>query len=159
MSKYKKMRKAMDKALKEIAVPVLRERGFRGSYPRFHRTNQTSVDLLNFQFRDRSGGMFVVEIGKVPLEGYTFNGVHIPAEKLSTAYIPRKRLRLGKTALGQSDPWFIFDPEWERRRLTRLLMRLRPPSYERIAEVVAQSIETEGEAFWANDENISWETY
>ncbi len=36
--------------LKRVVVPVLRELGFRGSFPPFRRTGDTRVDLLLFQF-------------------------------------------------------------------------------------------------------------
>jgi hypothetical protein len=53
--------KKMRKALQVIVVPVLRERGFTGSFPHFRRRRQKGIDLLTFQF-DKYGGGFVVEI-------------------------------------------------------------------------------------------------
>ena len=43
-------RKTMEVALKEHCIPVLRKRGFRGSFPNFDRESGNFVALVNFQF-------------------------------------------------------------------------------------------------------------
>lgn len=92
--------------LKRVAVPVLRELGFKGSFPHFRRTGETQIDLLTFQFSS-AGGQFVIEIGKFPALGYELYGELIPASKVKMAHLLR-RLRLGaKDESG--DHWFKFD--------------------------------------------------
>lgn len=60
-------RKKMNEALKEIVVPILREKGFKGSFPHFRRVSGKYLDLLTFQF-SQWGGQFVVEIGKCSIK-------------------------------------------------------------------------------------------
>jgi len=43
-------RDRMIETLKEYVVPVLRERGFKGSFPHFRRPTATAIHLLTFQF-------------------------------------------------------------------------------------------------------------
>ena len=57
-------RKSMERALKDVVVPVLRDLGFRGSYPHFHRMRDGHVDLFAIQF-NRHGGSFAAEIAYV----------------------------------------------------------------------------------------------
>ena len=56
-------RKEMIVALNSIVVPVLRHRGFTGSFPHFRRLGTKQIDLITFQF-DKWGGGFVVELSK-----------------------------------------------------------------------------------------------
>ena len=51
----------MDRAIKDLVVPVLRKNNFKGTFPHFHRVRGGHVDLLTFQF-DKWGGGLVVEI-------------------------------------------------------------------------------------------------
>lgn len=41
---------SMIAALKAVFVPVLRERGFKGSFPHFRRIRPDRIDLLTVQF-------------------------------------------------------------------------------------------------------------
>ena len=43
-------REMMNNALKKVAIPFLREQGFKGSLPHFRRKNETNIDLITFQF-------------------------------------------------------------------------------------------------------------
>jgi hypothetical protein len=63
-------RDEMIKALKSILVPLLREKGFKGSFPHFRRLLETRIDLISFFF-DKYGGGFIVEIGASPVNGFT----------------------------------------------------------------------------------------
>lgn len=97
---------AMMASLKNLVVPVLRERGFKGSFPHFRRLKNDQIDLLTFQF-DRHGGGFVIEISKCPPEGFTTAwGKQILPNKV-TAWDMNERHRLGAPAGG--DHWFRFD--------------------------------------------------
>jgi hypothetical protein len=93
-------------ALKRTVVPVLRELGFKGSFPHFRRTLDSRVDLLTFQFYS-SGGQFVVEVGSFPSTGYMHYGKLIPPEKVRMPHL-LSRLRLGAKDEG-SDHWFGFE--------------------------------------------------
>lgn len=100
-------RTRMVEALAEHVVPVLRERGFKGSIPHFRRQAERGIHLLAFQF-DRWGGGFVVEIAACPLGGITTPwGEHIPPTKVRAGDVspPTRRLRLGASD-SQSDHWF-----------------------------------------------------
>lgn len=97
---------AMRVSLKNLLVPVLRERGFKGSLPHFRRAKNDQIDLLTVQF-DRHGGGFVVEVAKCSPDGFTTHwGRHIPPNKV-TAWDLNKRHRLGAPVGG--DHWFRFD--------------------------------------------------
>jgi len=55
-------RNAMIAELKRVIIPVLRETGFRGSFPHFRRVGEQRIDPLTFQF-STFGEQFVVEEG------------------------------------------------------------------------------------------------
>ena len=55
------LRLQMDAALKATLIPLLRDRGFKGSLPHFRRIGKSGIDLFTVQF-DRNGGGFVVEV-------------------------------------------------------------------------------------------------
>jgi hypothetical protein len=48
-------------SLKQLFVPTLRERGFKGSFPHFRLPLKDHIDLLTVQF-NKWGGGFVIEI-------------------------------------------------------------------------------------------------
>lgn len=91
--------------LKRVVVPVLRALGFKGSFPHFRRTTGSQIELLTFQF-SMSGGQFVVEIGKFPLEGHELYGKLIPPGQVKMRHLLR-RLRLGAKD-ENSDHWFHY---------------------------------------------------
>jgi len=86
-------RDGMIAELKRIVIPALRELGFKGSFPHFHRDAEGHVELLTFQF-SMAGGQFVIEIGKFPAAGYELYGKLIPAPEVKMRHLLR-RLRLG----------------------------------------------------------------
>lgn len=104
------LRASMDAALKEIVVPVLRNRGFKGSLPHFRRLTNSSAELLTFQF-DKWGGGFIVEIASCSIDGFTTHwGKHIPANKLTAQDIhPNSRKRIQPLEGSGVDAWFRFD--------------------------------------------------
>lgn len=97
-------------SLKEIVVPRLRERGFRGSFPHFRRPTDRQIELLSFQF-DRNGGGFVIEISRCPPGGITtYWGKEIPPDKVTPHDLhPDERQRLQPLEGGGTDSWFRFD--------------------------------------------------
>jgi hypothetical protein len=101
----------MVRALKEIVVTRLRDRGFKGSFPHFRRLSQGRIDLLSFQF-DMQGGGFVIEISKCPPNGITtYFGESIPPNKVTVLHIhPGERVRLQPGNFDSSPlDWFRYD--------------------------------------------------
>jgi hypothetical protein len=106
------LHKAMVTELGKVVVPVLRSKGFRGTFPHFRRVGSHGVDLFTFQFDKHSGG-FVVEIAQCPSEGITTHwGKHIPANKARAWDVhPHNRLRIQPRTGSGTDFWFRFDDE------------------------------------------------
>ena len=94
MSDWKTKRQQMDAALKCHAVPLLRNLGFKGSYPHFRRILNERVDTIGFQF-SQWGPQFYVEIGVADPNGYTLlDGIHFPPSTLKYYQCP-VRVRIG----------------------------------------------------------------
>lgn len=88
-------RNKMISKLKEIVVPELRDREFKGSFPHFRKISKEKIELLTFQF-DRYGEGFVVEVGVCSPEGFTHSwGEKVPPHKV-TAHDVNNRLRLNE---------------------------------------------------------------
>jgi hypothetical protein len=102
-------RDRMIETLKEQVVPMLRERGFKGSFPHFRRPTERAIHLLTFQF-DKWGGGFTVEIAICSPDGLTMSwGEHIPPTKVRAWDVtPAHRPRLGPK---KSNKWFRFDKQ------------------------------------------------
>jgi hypothetical protein len=100
----------MDAALKSDVVPLLRDRGFKGSYPHFRRRLPDRIDLLTFQFSQFGGG-FVVEIGSCGVDGVTFpSGKHVgPSKVTAWDLISPARHRLRPPGAPGTDYWFQFE--------------------------------------------------
>jgi hypothetical protein len=100
----------MDDALKAIVLPVLRERGFKGSFPHFRRPRSDRIDLLTFQF-DKWGGGFVMEMARCGPEGVTLHwGERVPPSKVRAWDVSAtQRPRLGPRGAPGTDEWFRFD--------------------------------------------------
>ena len=133
-------RDRMIETLKEYVVPVLRERGFKGSFPHFRRPTERAIHLLTFQF-DKWGGGFVVEVATCPPGGVTRHwGEHVPPNKVR-AWDVTRRLRLG--ALDEkSDHWFRY----EKRGLFS-----RGDRFERAALDVLPYLESQAEDWWRRE--------
>jgi hypothetical protein len=103
-------RRAMDAAIKEVVIPVLREAGFTGSLPHLRRASARGMDLLTFQF-DKHGGGFVIEVSCCAPEGITTHwGKHIPAKEATAWDIhPHRRHRIQPRPGGGRDSWFRFE--------------------------------------------------
>jgi len=102
-------REDMIKSLKARAVPVLRDLGFRGSFPHFYRDRDGHVDLVSFQF-GTSGGRFVAELAFVSPDRKELTVSHLdtPPSKLR-AYFTFRRLRVGGKMSGNC--WYVYaDP-------------------------------------------------
>jgi hypothetical protein len=120
-------------ALKRVAVPVIRELGFKGSFPHFRRACGSRIDLLTFQF-SQWGGQFVVEVGSFPASGQILAGRVIPPGEVRMRHL-LSRLRLGASD-EHSDHWFIFDGG----------------DYDSVAESVIPYIRGPAVAWWSRSE-------
>jgi hypothetical protein len=101
-------RKMMIDALKLTVVPLLRERGFKGSFPHFRRIGESKTDLLTFQF-DKWGGGFIIELGEGPPDELVEPWGRVTAAKLTTHLLPlSKRVRLNAAARSAVEKWFRF---------------------------------------------------
>ena len=138
-------RKEMERALKEVVIPELRRRGFKGSMPHFRRVRPDRVNFLTFQFYS-AGGSFVVVIascGPNGVEDQFFS--HIPIEKL-TAHDCHGPRRLGsRPEEHKSDHWFHYGP--------RSYDSPRPPKpyshYLDIANSIVQLLDSQAEKWWS----------
>jgi hypothetical protein len=132
-------RDEMIKALKSILIPLLREKGFKGSFPHFRRRLETRIDLIFFFF-DKYGGGFIVEIGASPTNGFTIKGgTHFPPDKVNTTHhVPC--IRLEPTEEHDS---FRYDEE-----------PIPPDIYEKLAYEVV-SLLPKAEEWWNSDDKIA----
>jgi hypothetical protein len=133
-------------ALKQIFVPMLRQKGFVGSFPNFQRRLDSRIDFLNVQFA-REGGRFCVNIGQTGPKG-----LQDPAWP---------ELTLAETTVGHlhhysrvhwgffMKQWFDFGP-----RSYDPPKEVKPPSYyEAIAARAAKAFEKDGER-WFNKSRV-----
>lgn len=137
-------RVALEAALHEVAIPALRRRGFRGSFPHFRRPSEFRIDLLTFQFFS-SGGSFVVEVAQCGPNGVSHSWKDVPPTKV-TAWDVGKRLRLGSDfSVGAGDHWFVYG----KRNYEDGHQEVKPPAHYRwIAEEVRRLIDTQAEPYW-----------
>ncbi len=103
-------RDQMNQALKAVVVPLLRQRGFSGTFPHFRRCKPERIDLFTFQF-DRYGGGFVIEIARCEPSGFTTHwGKQIPPTKVTAWDMPPKmRARIQPDNGSGTESWFRFD--------------------------------------------------
>jgi hypothetical protein len=112
MNKNKdKDRESMNNTLKEIVIPELRFRGFKGSLPHFRRITADQTHLLTFQF-DKYGGGFVIEVAKAPNEPFKTSWGEVVEQNRLTAHDIDERLRIhpkGKLENRSTKDWFRYD--------------------------------------------------
>lgn len=126
----------MVSTLKKIVVPILRAKGFKGSFPNFRRITDNKIDLLTFQF-DRYGGGFVIEVAVCHPEGVThYWGEKVPPNKVSAHDLhPDSRLRLK----GNEGDWFRYGIEY-----------VTGDIYENVADDVLNQL-YKAEEYWNNN--------
>ena len=124
----------MRRILQQEVVPRLRDLGFRGTIPHFHRERQNRLDLLNIQF-GANGQYFFVNLGRLQLPQDSANVVAKPTgEQLNLRNCPldqRARLaigilpeKLGGGARPGFDKWnFFADTDAESDALMHKLAR------------------------------------
>lgn len=134
-------RQQIDDVLKSTCVPLLRERGFKGSYPHFRRIHGEHADLLMFQFR-RDGSSFVVEISYADRERKNVGfRPEAPVSKIDVA-CTRERYRLG--AKGGKE----VDGEW--LRLAHSVLSSDERHFRRLALRVNDMVINEAEPWWSS---------
>lgn len=85
----------MRRLLKDIVVPNLRARGFKGSFPHFTRSHPTRLDLLSFQF-SQFGPDLYIDVASCGPNGHTApNGQFTPKGKVRTYHVGTFRRRIG----------------------------------------------------------------
>ena len=137
-------RKEMIKSLSEIVIPVLREKGFKGSFPHFRRMRNDRINLLTFQF-DKWGGGFVIEISNCQPNGFTTSwGKKIEPNKLTAHDIHpsnRKRIQSNRqTDYSDSGDWFRYDKN--------CLFGLE--TYKKVSQEVLSKLDI-AEDYWKNE--------
>jgi hypothetical protein len=132
----------MERAIRSVTVPGLRDIGFKGSFPHFRRPIATQIELLTFQFYS-SGGSFVVELAACHVDGFTHSwGKHVPSNKV-TAHDIGRRHRLGSANGG--DYWFVFGKPSYEMGSDKVE---RPEHYKAVAASVLFHFQKEADAFW-----------
>ena len=133
----KEKRHKIDEALKEITIPFLREKGFKGSLPHFRRQKPDGINLLTFQ-HSLYDTKFVIEIANCPASGITTSwGKEIPKNKV-TAHDMGYRLRLGSEK-HNTDYWFDYGKK-----------SLFSDTYKKIAKEIID-LWDEAENWWERD--------
>lgn len=135
-------RDLMMAALKSRFVPMLREKGFAGSFPHFQRRQQDRIDFLNIQFA-REGGRFCLNIGQTGPEG--LKDPAWPELKLSETDIGHLHHRSRVHHGFLMKQWFDFGP-----RSYDPPKPEKPASfYEDLASAALQAFEKDGERWFA----------
>lgn len=128
----------MEMALKEKCVPILRELGFKGSFPDYYRETRDFIALVNFQFFS-SGGSFCVNLSYADPDRQNVEfRPHTDAKKLRISHT-RERHRLGAV---EGDRWFSFG------RTSYGECRGKPVPVAEIATICGQLLESEAEDWW-----------
>jgi len=133
----KEKRQKIDNALKDIIIPFLREKGFKGSMPHFRREQSDRINLLTFQ-HSLYDTKFVIEIANCPTNGVkTSWGKQIPKNKV-TAHDMGYRLRIGSEK-HKTDYWFDYGTE-----------SLFSNTYKNVTKEIIE-LWDEAEYWWHND--------
>ncbi len=107
-------RKEMIKYLSELVIPILREKGLKGSFPHFRRITNDKINLLTFQF-DRHGGGFVIEIANCQPNGFTrpCGDMVKPTKMTAHDLFKRKRIQANMdTPNSLTEDWFRYDKQY-----------------------------------------------
>lgn len=127
----------MEAALKARFVPALRERGFKGSYPHFHRIVGASVHLLSIFLRSRDKKLEIsIGRGALDADGRSCEGV--PLSKIDVRYV-REIRRLGSIDVRRFSLDQAFDYGGELRDQSH---------YDGLADEALQAFEKVGDAWF-----------
>jgi hypothetical protein len=108
----------MINSLRKNVIPIMRNRGFKGSFPHFYRQLEDRVGLLMFQF-SAWGGVLYIEISKCSPEGHTdvSETFHTPNKVKVYNIDIEHRQRLGK------DLYEMFEFNKDNTELISLVVR------------------------------------
>jgi hypothetical protein len=87
-------------------VPLLRQHGFRGSFPDFYREQNQFVSLLNFQYFSAGGSLCVNLSYADPSRANVYFRKESKPSAMRVSHM-REQARLGSSDLG-GDRWFSF---------------------------------------------------
>ena len=109
---WNELRSAIDERIKKEFIPLLRQRGFKRSYPHFRRKRNDHLDILGFQF-SLYGPQFWIEISSAPYkEVLLSNGKVVPPEKLKYYHcmvLLRKRIGDNPFDMEKETPQLIIN--------------------------------------------------
>ncbi|MFD1159933.1 DUF4304 domain-containing protein [Roseovarius aestuarii] len=135
----------MEAALKERCVPVLREQGFKGSFPNFYRESDKFIALVNFQYYS-AGGSFCVNLGYAdPERKNVFFEPQAKTNRLRVSATKDQR-RLG--ALDGGDRWFSFG------KTSYGEYRGTPSGVAEIADTCTQLLLSEAKNWWQEKQGL-----
>jgi hypothetical protein len=134
-------REHMTAALKETFVPMLRQKGFVGSFPHFRRQLDNRIDFLNVQFA-REGGRFCLNIGQTGPKGLQDPAWPGLAIAETTVGHLRHRSRVHRGFFLKQ--WFDFGP----RSYDPPKSAKAPSYYEAIAAEAVRAFEKDGEKWF-----------
>ena len=134
-------RKQIEVELKNKCIPVLRNNGFKGSFPSLYRETDKFVSLINFQFFS-SGGSFCINLSYAePNRDNVYYKKETEVKKLKTSQT-RERVRLGSENL-IGDNWFSFG------KTSYGEFRGNPIPLRKLTEIINNLIENQAEPWWA----------
>jgi len=135
-------RKQMEAELKKHCIPILRNHGFRGSFPNLYRDVNDFISLTNFQFYS-AGGSFCINISYAePSRANVYFRKETRAKNLRVSQT-REHFRLGAERQGD-DKWFSFG------KTSYGEYRGEPIPIDDIILAINNLINTQAEKWWAH---------
>ena len=134
----------MEAALKAKCVPVLRDLGFKGTFPHYFRDTNGFVALITFQFFS-SGGSFCIEIGYA--DPQRTNVTFKPDTETKKLRVNQTRLRCRLGADQGNDKWFQFG------RTSYDELRGTPCPVAELASTCCQLFLSEAENWWLSKQS------
>lgn len=86
---------AARRVLKSAVAPLLRKRGFKGSFPHFTRMRPDHIDLLSFQFSQFGPDLYIEIASCSPDGAKQTDGAIVSPTKLRTYHAGLMRRRIG----------------------------------------------------------------
>ena len=134
-------RKQIETELKNHCIPLLREHGFKGSFPNLYKENDGFVFLINFQFYS-SGGSLCINLGYAdPNRQNVYYQKETEIKKLRVSQTT-ERIRLGAEKAGD-DKWFSFG------KTSYDEFRGKPIPARELVGIINDLIKTQALSWWA----------
>ncbi len=135
-------RKQIEAELKQLCVPILRECGFKGSFPNLYRSVDDFVCLINFQFYSSGGSLCSNLSYAEPNRSNVYFRKETEAKNLKVSQT-RDQLRLGADREG-ADKWYSFG------KTSYGEYRGEPMSISHLVSTINNLIKTQAEEWWAS---------